>query len=321
MIWLSDRDVSELLDPLALMEALAIGFCELEKGIMHEPASLRMNQLGPDSAYLTLFPAHHKTSGMVSAKVLVGDPAQGLRGQPEIDAIVALADAASARIVALIEARQMTALRTAAVTALAVRTLRAGMGPGVVGVIGCGCQGSAHARVFAAAGLASRLLVASSNGNEGRAGRFAVETARATGLDAAAMSADDLVRQADVLVTATLSVVPVFRASPRPGAIVAVIGPFLPEAHEIDPVLCADAALIVTDHRDRLIRQWAARPADIHSANLRLVGLGDLLARRGAASSTRLSLFFSDGRGFEDNVAARLVFAAAHRQGRGLKLR
>ncbi len=321
MIWLSDRDVSELLDPLELMDALAIGFSELETGLMQEPASLRLNRLGPDSAYMTLFPALNKLSGMASAKVLVGDPAQGLRGQPEIDAIVALAEGASARFVALIEARQMTALRTAAITALAVRALQAGRGPGVVGVVGCGCQGAAHARLLSAAGLASRLLVASSHGDNERAESFAVETARATGLDARAVSTDDLVRQADVLVTATLSVVPVFRASPRPDAIVAVIGPFLPQAHEIDPGLCGEAGLIVSDHKERLIQQWAARPADIHSANPRLVGLGDLLASRCAARSTGLALFFSDGRGFEDNVAARLVFEAARAQGRGLKLR
>ena len=100
-----------------------------------------------------------------------------------------------------------------------------------------------------------------------------------------------------------------------------MIGPFLPQAHEIDPGLCAEAGLIVSDDKERLIQQWAARPADIHAANPRLVGLADLLAGRCAARSTGLAFFFSDGRGFEDNVAARLVFEAARAQGRGLRLR
>lgn len=324
MIFLSDQDVEDLLDPVELMAALALGFARLSHGTIDEPASVRMNGLGAGSGYLTLFPAHDAVTRLATAKVLFGDPARRHVGKPEIDAVVAIADTITGEIVALVEARSMTALRTAATTALAIQELSRLSGqklPEVIGLIGTGRQTEAHARVLAATGLASSFVVASAAGDIARTQALARQISTTTGLNAKPLRSPEAVADAPIIVTASLSDLPVFSKSLRPDQLLACIGPFLPHSHEIEPGLLADAALIVSDHPDRLRQQWAGNPMVANLAPERLVPLADILGGEFPAIASGHCVFLSDGRGFEDNVAAGLVLAAARRLNRGRVLR
>ncbi len=325
MMFLSDQDVDDLLDPAALVEALAAGFARLSRGGIAEPASVRMNGLGAGSGYLTLFPAHDTATGLATAKVLYGDPARTLSGKPEIDAIVAVADARAGELVALVEARSLTALRTAATSALAARALArlTGMAlPTEIGLIGTGRQARAHARVFAATGLAAGFLVASAAGDTARAQGLADHIVASTGLPTRRLQgAEVIVAEASITVTASLSDVPLLTRPLKLGHVVACVGPFLPQSHEIAPELVAGSALVVSDHPERLRRQWAGQAVIENLAPERLVSLADLLAGSVPAPGAGPLLFLSDGRGLEDNIAAGLLLAAARRHNRGRPLR
>ncbi|MCX7340445.1 MAG: hypothetical protein NT037_07940 [Hyphomicrobiales bacterium] len=325
MMFLSDQDVDDLLDPAALVEALAAGFARLAGGGMAEPDSVRMNGLGAGSGYLTLFPAHDAATGLATAKVLFGDPARTRSGKSEIDAIVAVADARAGELVALVEARSLTALRTAATSALAARALARLTGivlPTQVGLVGTGRQARAHARVFTATGLAAGFFVASAAGNTARSQGMVDYIAAATGLPARRLQGPEAVAaEATITVTASLSDVPLLSKPIKHGHVLACVGPFLPQSHEIAPELVAGAALVVSDHPQRLRRQWAGQPAVESLAPERLVSLGDLLAGAVPAPRAGHVLFLSDGRGLEDNIAAGLLLAAARRHNRGLPLR
>ncbi len=81
----------------------------------------------------------------------------------------------------------------------------------------------------------------------------------------------------------------------------------------------ASASIVVTDHPARLRRQWAGSPRLAVEA-LPLVAASDLLAGRAAPPPEGRRLFLSDGRAFEDNVAATLVYRAALAKGVGRHL-
>jgi ornithine cyclodeaminase/alanine dehydrogenase-like protein (mu-crystallin family) len=317
MIWLGEEDVERLLDPVALVAAIEAGFGEAAINALIEPPASRIDGLGEGTSYLTVFPSYRRAAALATAKVLAGRRDNPSFGRPEIDAVVVVADARSAHIKAIVSARAMTALRTAATTAVAIRHLRREVAPGVVGLVGTGAQGRAHARVLAATGLAASLLVAAPVGGLVRAARFAAEVSAATALAVRPATVAEVVGECDVVVTATLSGSPLVGANLGREALLASVGPFYPGETEIEPGLCRQVSLLLSDHPERLRRQWESVPGVIPE---QVAALSDLVAGEVRRPPAGQALFLSDGRALEDNIAAGLVLEAAERAGCGCEL-
>jgi alanine dehydrogenase len=317
-LWISEADVEALLDPAALASAVEAGFAAVAHGEMFEPVPLRMTGLDGGGAYLTLFPAH-ATWGFASVKVLSGRPENAGEGRPEIDAIIALADPVSGRIVAIIAARALTAYRTAAVTSLVLARLLH-QKPARIGLIGTGAQARAHLRVLAGTGVAEALRIASPRGRLSPAQALAaLPDVMVTSLDVAACPLRDMSSGSEALVFMTLAKLPVDPGLLPRDFTIASIGTFYPHAQEIDPTWLTEASIVVSDDPERLKRQWEGS-AMIDFEKVRLCSVADLLTDRVEPPRTGLRIFLSDGRGFEDNVAATLVYRAALAAGRGFCL-
>jgi ornithine cyclodeaminase/alanine dehydrogenase-like protein (mu-crystallin family) len=317
VIWLSESDVEVLLEPATLVARIEASFRTMSRDYVIEPDSTRIDGIGAARNYLTVFPSHCVSTGIATAKVLAGARDSRRLGQPEIDAVVVAVDASSARIRAVIAARTLTALRTAATTTVAVRHLMGAAASHEIGLIGTGGQARAHARALAAVGIARSFVVASPTGGAARAKAFAAQIAVLTGRPAAGVSVGQAASKATVVIAATLSGTPLVGDELGGDAMVVSIGPFYPGDTEIDPHLCRTAAIVVSDHPARLRRQWTALPAILPE---RLVSLEDLVAGAAARPAAGRAIFLSDGRAFEDNVAAGLVLEAAAETGRGLVL-
>jgi ornithine cyclodeaminase/alanine dehydrogenase-like protein (mu-crystallin family) len=78
-----------------------------------------------------------------------GNPARGL---PAVTGLICLSDAANGKLLMLLDARSVTALRTGAVAAVATRAL-ARREARSVGIVGCGLHGTWTARCLVAEGL------------------------------------------------------------------------------------------------------------------------------------------------------------------------
>jgi ornithine cyclodeaminase/alanine dehydrogenase-like protein (mu-crystallin family) len=311
-LWISEQDVEGLVDPGALVAAIEAGFLAAESGAMREPGSTRLDGLDGGDSYLTLYPAHC-AGGFATAKILAGRPTNAHENRPEIDAILALVDPPTGRIAALLSARALTALRTAAATAAVLRRLLR-RAPARIGLIGTGGQARAHARILAAMGLASGFMVASPRGDAAKAEAAAEAIGSLSGLPAAAAGVAELAASCDVIVCLSLAARPLPLGAARAEAVIAGIGPFYPHAHEIDPALVAGAAFVVSDDPVRLRRQWSG--SDLLDAGaLALVPAADLLADRVRPPPDGRRMFLSDGRAFQDNVAATLVYRAAVARG------
>ncbi|MBL8589973.1 MAG: hypothetical protein JNK46_15680 [Methylobacteriaceae bacterium] len=315
-LWISDAEVERLLDPRDLIAAVEAGFAAVGRGDLGEAGSTRLDGLDGAGAYLTLYPAHDR-SGFASVKLLAGRPANADEGRPEIDAVVALVEPRAGRGAALISARALTALRTAAATVAALRRL-APRGPCRIGLVGAGGQARAHARVLAAAGLAESFCIASPRGEAARAATAAEAIAATTGVATRAVETGAIGGGSDIVILMTLARTPVAIGALAPDAVLASIGPFYPQAQELDPAVVARAAFVVSDDPARLARQWAGSTT-LDVAALAPAALADLIAGR-VAPRAGLRVFLSDGRAFQDNVAASLVYATARRAGRGLEL-
>jgi len=122
-------------------------------------------------------------------------------------------------------------------------------------------------------------------------------------IGATAVSAEDAVRGADVVVTVTNSSEPVVHGSwLKPGCLVNAVGAVGPQRRELDSDAMGGA--VVVDSREAALRE----SGDILLAGATIYAeLGELLAGTKPMPTTGVTVFKSLGLAVEDLAAARLV--------------
>ncbi len=245
-------------------------------------------------------------------------------GLPTIQGVVVLADATTGLPLAILDSMELTALRTAAATAVAAKHC-ARPGVRVATIVGCGTQGRAQLRALRRVVPLERVLAC--DRDAGLAARFAAELASELGLEVRPVAEPGpAARESDIVVTCTPSRAPILGpADVRPGAFIAAVGADHPDKQEIDPALLA-ASTIIVDVLDQ-----AATMGDLHHALAAGVvtrsdvyaELGEVVAGRkpGRRSPAETIVFDSTGMALQDVAAAAVVYQEAVRLGRGVPVR
>jgi ornithine cyclodeaminase/alanine dehydrogenase-like protein (mu-crystallin family) len=294
---LSRSEVESVLDPEALLEAVAEGFSALSSGAVDAPP--RQAVRAEDGAVLTM--AGRRAGGPVAVKlvgVFPGNVAAGLDPHP---ALICLFDATTGRCLALMDGEHVTALRTAAGSALSTRAL-ARADARVLVVVGSGVQARAHLRMLPLVREFDDVRVAARD----------PEAAARLG------ARPGTVQGADVVCLTTSARSPVLRfADVAPGTHVTSVG-FAPPGGELDPELAAGARLFVET------RQAFAPPpagcaelAGLDPASA--TELGEVLLGRapGRERHDEITVYKAMGHIAEDAAAAELVYRAALDAGMG----
>jgi len=297
-------------DCIAVMEQ---AFTDLQRGVLHHP--LRTFWVPPGVNGGTMWMAAYRSSpkpmfGTKLLFVLNDNPSRGLdshQGQ------VILADGETGELRALLDASAVTAIRTAAVSALATRLL-ARENARVLAIVGTGVQARKHLESIPLVRRIERALVAGRTRHHAQ--RFVDEMSRTGSMElAAADGAEAAVRAADIVVTATDSPTPVIKREwLRPGAHVNAIGASRPTTWEIDPRIYEDAVAFC-DRRESLQAEagdylQAVANGFVPSADA--VGeLAELVVgeRKGRTSPEQVTLFRSLGLAVEDLAAAEFVIS------------
>jgi alanine dehydrogenase len=142
----SGPHVLEALDAAEAVEAVRTAFLEHARGAWEMPAKVYVS--APEGDFRAM-PA--SGGGYAVLKWVTSFPGNPERGLPTVGGVVLLSDARTGELRAELDAGAVTALRTGAAAVLAAETLsRATVGPAAV--IGCGVNGRAVARTFAARG-------------------------------------------------------------------------------------------------------------------------------------------------------------------------
>src|SRR5678816_3487989 len=193
-------------DCIAVMEG---AFTDLQRGFLHHP--LRTFWAPPGVNGGTMWMAAYRSSpkpmfGTKLLFVLNDNPSRGLdshQGQ------VILADGETGELRALLDASAVTAIRTAAVSALATRLL-AREDARVLAIVGTGVQARKHLESIPLVRGIERILVAGRSSEHAR--RFVESvSAPAPAELIAAESAEAAVDAADIVVTVTDSPMPVIQ--------------------------------------------------------------------------------------------------------------
>jgi alanine dehydrogenase len=274
------------------------------------------------SAVLGSMPAHvgPARGGAYGVKVVVVDPTNAMRGLDTHLGLVTSFDAETGQPVAVVEAGAVTAIRTAAASAVATRTL-AGTLDGHVAVIGAGVQAQLHLEAMHAVMLVRGATIWS------RRPEAAAELAeRATATYPFPVEAAPTVRaatkEADVICTVTSSTCPILSlADVRPGTHVNAVGACFPDSRELSSDLIG-ASRVVVDVLDAARVEAGdlllAESEGVHSLN-GAAELGAILrgSPGGRVDAAEITLFESLGFAALDVATAIWVAAEADRRGLG----
>ncbi|HEY7381264.1 MAG TPA: ornithine cyclodeaminase family protein [Gaiella sp.] len=314
---LSEEDVHALLDMESCIEAMEQVLSALARDELHQP--LRFVVRPPASELFGLMPAWRGGADPVfSLKEIVIAPGNSAQGLDPHQGAVLLHDGATGVLRAILNAAPITAIRTAAVSAVATRAL-ARPDAGTVAILGSGFQGRAHAAAMRAVLPEAELRIWS------RTHEHAVGLAlqcRAVACE----SVQEALAGADVVCTTTAAREPIVRREwLAAGAHVNAVGSATPSARELDAAVVAASSLFV-DRRESTLNEAGDYLGAVEEAGIGpdhiLAEVGEVLigVHPGRTSPDELTLFKSLGLAVEDLGAAELCVARARERGVGAEV-
>jgi ornithine cyclodeaminase/alanine dehydrogenase-like protein (mu-crystallin family) len=313
---LDEAVVEELLDPAGCLAAMEQALVALARGEVFLPLRPMIRPPGEESV-LALMSVHRGGDRpLYGLKTVAVFPANAARGLDPHQGTVTLYDGETGQVGAVLNASPITAIRTAAASALATQTL-AREDAYVLAIVGAGHQARAHLRALAEIRDFDEIRIASRSGADAEALANVHPAARA------ASSVEEAVRGADVIATVTSSSEPVVdRGWIAEGAHINAVGACFPDTRELDAATVA-ASTFFTDRRESAeneagdfllaIADGAIGPDHIAAE------LGDVLtgAHPGRTSADEITVFESLGLAVEDLFAAEYVVRRARETGRG----
>lgn len=309
---ITEADVRAILTmPLAL-EAVEASFRRLADGsaVCHPRRRLRMAEKG----FMNYMAAADSAGGYMGLKIYTVSPS-GVRF------LVPLFNARSGELCALIEADYLGQVRTGAASGFATRVL-ARPGARTVGIIGTGLQARTQLEAVA---LARKLEIVRAFGRDAaRREKFAKDMTARLGVPVAAVaSAEEAVRDADIVITSTTASKPVLEGRwLRPGAHINAIGSNFAEKQELDAEAVGRCDVIAADS----VEQSKIEAGDLIQAfgrdGSRWAGvreLADIVTGKapGRTNQDQITLFKSNGIAIEDVVVGGRIYEIARERGMG----
>src|ERR671925_679724 len=158
MLLLSRSEVEELLDLDELIEALAEAMADLSAGRASVPHRVGA-RVDDRDGLLAAMPGYTPSAGALATKLVTLLPGNAGTALPTHQAVIAVFDPENGRPRALLDGTAITAIRTAAGSALATRLL-AREDAATLAILGTGVQARSHARAVTRVRAFKELRVA-----------------------------------------------------------------------------------------------------------------------------------------------------------------
>lgn len=314
---LTHSQISALLDRAEVYKAVENAFAGLVLGECQNPAP-RALRLPDHGAALPMTAA---TEGLTGVKLLSDIPANRQRNLATQRSTIMVACAVTGECLALLDGRAVTAMRTAAASAVATAHL-ARPDASVLGLIGAGGLAVEHAHAIAAVRDITRIKVWSRSSATATSFRTAIQN---LGIPVEfGRSPQNVVESAEIVCTLTPAKDPVVQGDwLRPGQHVNAVGaPPRPDHREIDGEGMRRARVVVDSLPTVMAKSGAVLLAIAEGAisdeHVR-TELGQVVigAAAGRNSRTDITLFESVGLGLQDLATARLIIDRATELGVG----
>ena len=294
-LFLSEEQVRQHLQMADLIPAMEEALIDFSAGKVTQPVR-SVIKIDPPGGFLGLMPA--LTPDGLGLKAVTFYPSNADRGIPTHMATIFLVDPETGAPLAVMDGRLITEMRTAAVSAAATKLLAA-RGAKVLTILGSGVQARSHVEALRLVRKFEEIRVWSLT--KEHAERFARE------IGAKAMSTEDAVRGADVIVTATNSKVPILHGAwLKSGCHVNAVGACRPAWRELDDEAMSNVVFV--DSREGAMKE----SGDVILSGTKIYAeLGEALVGKVPSRSSETTIFKSLGMAVEDIAAALLVYRSA----------
>lgn len=315
---LRESDVREVLAMPELIEAMEAALKAFSAGQVTQPVRTAIEvPAGP--GFFGLMPAYLHDPPALGAKLVTVFHGNEHRGLTSHLGTIVLLDPETGATLSIMDGRYITAVRTAAVSAVAARYL-AHRDAATLGIVGSGVQARSH--LEALGHVRSLREVRAWSPTAANLARFVAEAPSVR----AASNAENAVRGADIIVIATSASTPVVQSDwVADGALVISLGAYRPHMREMDPELTARARLFV-DSRAAALQESGDVLLGIQegrfTASHIVAEVGEVAAGRatGRGNDREVTIFKSLGLAVEDVAAAKLVYDRARRVGKGSEI-
>jgi thiomorpholine-carboxylate dehydrogenase len=290
-LFLNEEQVREHLRMTDLIPAMEKALIDFSAGRVTQPVRSIIS-INPPGGFFGLMPA--LTPDGLGLKAVTFYPPNAERGIPTHMATIFLVDPQTGTPLAIMDGRLITEMRTAAVSAAATKLL-ASPDAKVLAILGSGVQARSHVEALRLVRQFEEIRVWSPTLEHAK--QFAQE------IGATAMSAEEAVRDADVIVTVTGSKTPVMKGDwLKPGCHVNAIGACRPDWRELDDDAMTNVVFV--DSREGATKE----SGDVILSRAKIYAeLGEALAGKVPARANETTIFKSLGMAVEDIAAAMLV--------------
>lgn len=307
--YITDEEVRRALTMPEAIRAVKEVFIQLSTGEARVPArtSLEIPEFRTTALVMPAYLPRTKRLGLKLISLCEDNPAKGL---PLAQAVVILMDAELGIPLAVLDAASLTAVRTGAASGAATDAL-ARKDARVAAIFGCGVQGRTQLEAVAAVRPIRKAFVFDLDPRAAAA--YAEEMGRKLSLDVEPAASPEVLRQADVICTATTSAVPVFSDwDLKPGVHINAVGSYKPHVREI-PGETIRRARVFVDQRQACLEEAGdliipLRENLIDEGHIR-AEIGEVLAglKPGRSSDDEVTVFKSVGTAAQDLAMACLV--------------
>jgi ornithine cyclodeaminase/alanine dehydrogenase-like protein (mu-crystallin family) len=298
VLFLNEEQVRKHLQMADLIPAMEKALVDFSAGKVTQPVR-SVIKVDPPGGFLGLMPA--LTPDGLGLKAVTFYPSNAKRGIPTHMATIFLVDPETGAPLAIMDGRLITEMRTAAVSAAATKLL-APSDSKILAILGSGVQAHSHVEALRLVRQFERILVWSPT--QEHAMQFAKKIGGTT------VSAEEAVRGADVVVTATSSKTPVLKGAwLKRGSHVNAIGACRPDWRELDDEAMANVVFV--DSREGAIKE----SGDVILSGAKIYAeLGEALADKVPSRANETTIFKSLGMAVEDIASAMLLYRSVTKE-------
>ncbi|QFF97630.1 ornithine cyclodeaminase family protein [Psychrobacillus glaciei] len=310
MLFINQDEVSTLLSMKSCMKVMESTLIDLAQGKATQV--LRSVLAIDDENVLGQMPGYLKKNGVLGTKVITVFPNNHKHGLPSHQGVVLLFNAKNGELMAVVDGSEITAIRTAAVSALATDKLSR-VNSKILCLLGTGTQAKTHleamltVRPIELVKIWSRNIRNANQFKEEMQQKFKVSIILCDTAEEAALDAD-------IICTVTSSTEPILKATwVKAGAHVNAVGACKPNDRELDSELVRTSKLYVdsiestqNESGDYLIPLKEGVIEQNH-----IIGeIGRLLIYKNTSrtSETDITIFKSLGLAIEDIAAANFIY-------------
>ncbi|KAK3089442.1 hypothetical protein FSP39_003629 [Pinctada imbricata] len=246
------------------------------------------------NGFLGIMPAYSSQDQALAAKLVTFFPHN--TDVPTHNAVIVVFNTSTGVPEMLMDGEVITTMRTAAVSAVATKHLCSVEEPRLA-ILGSGVQARSHYQAL------STLMKFKDVRIWSRTSANAESLSKELGCTSC-NSAEEAVKDADVIITVTSSSKPVLMKEwVKPGAYINAVGACRPDWHEIDPALMNSAVLYV-DSRNAALKE----SGDVILAKAEIYAeVGEVISGQKEVVKGKTTLFKSLGLAIEDVMSAKLV--------------